>query len=73
EPLDLSDPEKVSILCADTLRLLSLYGPEGTRFHDSRVREMLEDQLPLEQGSKPHERFLDLLREIDARWQQEKG
>ncbi|KAJ3777855.1 hypothetical protein FB446DRAFT_715945 [Lentinula raphanica] len=73
EPLDLSDPEKVSILCADTLRLLSLYGPEGTRFQDSRVREMLEDQLLLEQGSKPHERFLDLLREIDARWQQEKG
>lgn len=69
---DLADPDKVSANCSETLRLLSLYGPEGTRLKDLRVQEMLEDNdKPTDLRIKPQKRFLRLLRDIDEKWKEE--
>lgn len=71
EHSDLSDPDKIYSNCVETLKLISLYGPEGTRLQDVRVQEMMKDESTPEKYSKPQKRFLRLLREIDEKWQAE--
>ncbi|KAJ4483303.1 hypothetical protein J3R30DRAFT_1760903 [Lentinula aciculospora] len=71
EHSDLSDPDKIYANCVETLRLISLYGPEGTRFQHAGVLEMMKDESLPEKYSKPQKRFLRFLREIDEKWQAE--
>jgi hypothetical protein len=56
--------------CTETLHLLSLYGPDGSRYEDSRVSDMLmvNDPPPT---ARPSKRLLRLLREIDKTWVRE--
>ncbi|KAF9066169.1 hypothetical protein BDP27DRAFT_1449886 [Rhodocollybia butyracea] len=68
---DLADAEKICDNCFETLHLLSLYGPDGTRLQDSRVQGMLEDESTPEKHRKPQKLFLKLLREIDEKWRTE--
>ncbi|KIK67307.1 hypothetical protein GYMLUDRAFT_863897 [Collybiopsis luxurians FD-317 M1] len=65
---DLADADKFCANCYETLTLLELYGPEGTRLQDSEVKEMLENNSPPEKYAKPQKRFLRKLREIDEKW-----
>ncbi|KAF9263239.1 hypothetical protein L218DRAFT_999590 [Marasmius fiardii PR-910] len=66
--LNLDDDPKFGDDCVETMSLLELYGPEGSRLQDSRVKqEMGNDQDP-EYNSKPIKRFLRLLRSIDEKW-----
>jgi hypothetical protein len=52
--------------CEETLSLLTLYGPDGQRYEDSRVIDMIHDtSTPV---GKPYKRFLRLLRQIDQDW-----
>lgn len=52
--------------CEETLSLLTLYGPEGQRYKDSRVCDMINDNS--KPNGKPYKRFLKLLRQIDVDW-----
>lgn len=54
--------------CTETLKLLALYGPDGTRCVDGRVIEMIKDTSPPGYNAKPIKRLLRLLREIDKGW-----
>ena len=52
--------------CEETLVLLALYGPRGSRYEDTRVLDMIEDKfIPREQ---PYKSFLKLLRTINSDW-----
>ncbi|KZT19685.1 hypothetical protein NEOLEDRAFT_1183156 [Neolentinus lepideus HHB14362 ss-1] len=56
--------------CSETLKLISLYGPEGARYSDSRVSDLLAEHPrngPLPQGDAI-KRLLHLLREIHNDW-----
>jgi len=50
-------------LFQETLSLLRLYGPDGQRYEDSRIIDMMND-ISTPTG-KPYKRFLKLLRQID--------
>ncbi|KAF9024856.1 hypothetical protein BDZ89DRAFT_1068792 [Hymenopellis radicata] len=62
------EPAKFAADCSETLDLLALYGPEGKRLQDERVKDMMEDKSPPAYNAKPVKRFLRLLREIDEEW-----
>lgn len=56
--------------CSETLRLVDMYGPKGSRYPDSRVVDILQEDPkkgPLPPGSAP-KRLLNLLREIHNDW-----
>ncbi|KAL0574300.1 hypothetical protein V5O48_007658 [Marasmius crinis-equi] len=61
------DP-KIGDNCHETLHLLSLYGPEGTRLQDPRIVKEMDNKEQPKNGAKPIKRFLRLLREIDGEW-----
>ncbi|ESK97141.1 hypothetical protein Moror_6362 [Moniliophthora roreri MCA 2997] len=71
--MQVNDPKypKYGDDCTETLKLLSLYGPEGTRKQDPRIKEMMEDRRAPEYGAKPIRRFLHVLQEIDEDWNHE--
>ncbi|KAJ3993322.1 hypothetical protein F5050DRAFT_740915 [Lentinula boryana] len=71
EHSDLSNPGEIFANCVETVRLLSLYGPQGTRSQDAGVQEMIDDDSPPEKYTKPQQRLLELLREIDEKWQKD--
>ena len=52
--------------CEETLALLALYGPDGSRYEDVRVLDMIEDEHTPK--GKPYKRFLKLLRAINLDW-----
>ncbi|KAJ3801060.1 hypothetical protein GGU11DRAFT_771037 [Lentinula aff. detonsa] len=71
ERSDLSNPDETFANCVETARLLSLYGPQGTRSQDAGVQEMIDDDSPPDKYTKPQQRLLELLREIDGKWQKD--
>ncbi|KAJ3733439.1 hypothetical protein DFJ43DRAFT_1067159 [Lentinula guzmanii] len=71
EHSDLSNPDETFANCVETARLLSLYGPQGTRSQDAGVQEMIDDDSPPDKYTKPQQRLLELLREIDGKWQKD--
>lgn len=67
----LIDEDRFAQDCTETLRLLGLYGPEGSRLQDPRVSDMIaDDTLPV-YNAKPIKRLVRLLREIDEAWLKE--
>lgn len=52
--------------CEETLALVALYGPGGSRYEDARVLDMIEDKSTPK--GKPYKRFLKLLRSINLDW-----
>lgn len=65
--LNLESPSGLD--CEETLSLLRLYGPDGQRYEDSRVVDMMNDtSVPT---GKPYKRFLKLLRQIDMDWKKD--
>ncbi|TRM69337.1 hypothetical protein BD626DRAFT_473709 [Schizophyllum amplum] len=67
EALAIEDP-RFPIDCADTLRLLRLYGPAGRRESHPQVIEMVNDDRPPEYNAKPMKRLLKLLKEVDQQY-----
>ncbi|KAL0571147.1 hypothetical protein V5O48_010802 [Marasmius crinis-equi] len=65
----LNNDPKLGDDCLETLHLLSLYGPEGTRLQDPRIVKEMDNKEQPKHGAKPIKRFLRLLREIDREWQ----
>lgn len=52
--------------CEETLTLLALYGPGGSRYEDMRVLDMIEDKSTPK--GELYKRFLNLLRVIHSDW-----
>jgi hypothetical protein len=57
--------------CAETLHLVALYGPDGTRCEDSRATDAIEGVAS--PTGKPAKWLLRLLREIDKEWAEEQA
>ena len=55
--------------CQETLSLLRLYGPDGQRYEDTRVVDMINDAS--NPTGKPYKRFLKLLRQVDQDWRKD--
>jgi hypothetical protein len=53
--------------CTETLKLVSLYGPGGSRLEDPRVADMIDEPPVVTTGIHMRE-FLKLLRQIDSEW-----
>ncbi|KAK0461197.1 uncharacterized protein EV420DRAFT_1530856 [Desarmillaria tabescens] len=66
-------PEKWASDCTETLKLLELYGPDGSRTQDDRVKKMMDDETEPVYNAKPIKRFLRLLREIDQEYTKSRG
>lgn len=64
EPL----PEKWASDCTETLKLLELYGPGGSRLQNPAVKKMIDDETDPPYNAKPIKRLLRLLREIDEEY-----
>ena len=50
-------------MAQETLRLVALYGPEGSEFEDRRIIEML-DEVPPITGKMQASKFLERLRQL---------
>lgn len=61
-------PEKWASDCTETLKLLELYGPGGSRFQSPAVKNMIDDETDPPYNAKPIKRLLRLLREIDQEY-----
>ena len=72
EALSIEDP-RFPMDCAETLRLLRLYGPDGKRLQHPKVIEMMNDDSPPEYNAKPMKRFLRLLKEVDQQYNAQRG
>jgi len=53
--------------CSETLDLLELYGPNGKRYNDRRIIDMIQNESGPAKG-RPVKRLLRLLRQIDKDW-----
>ncbi|KAJ8468325.1 hypothetical protein ONZ45_g17283 [Pleurotus djamor] len=58
--------------CKETLSLLELYGPEGTRLQDPTAKAILEDNSPPTYNAKPIKRLLHRLQEVHADYLKER-
>ncbi|KAL1670023.1 hypothetical protein EV122DRAFT_224626, partial [Schizophyllum commune] len=72
EALSIEDP-RFPVDCAEVLRLLRLYGPDGKRLQHPKVIEMMNDDSPPEYNAKPMKRFLRLLKEVDQQYNAQRG
>ncbi|KAL1743511.1 hypothetical protein HDZ31DRAFT_40791, partial [Schizophyllum fasciatum] len=72
EALSIEDP-RFPVDCAETLRLVRLYGPEGRRMQHPKVIEMMNDDSLPEYNAKPMKRFLRLLKEVDQQYAAQRG
>ncbi|KAK0241723.1 hypothetical protein EDD85DRAFT_1020467 [Armillaria nabsnona] len=61
-------PEKWASDCTETLKLLELYGPGGSRLQSPAVKKMIDDETDPPYNAKPIKRLLRLLREIDEEY-----
>ncbi|KAK0485866.1 hypothetical protein IW261DRAFT_1328932, partial [Armillaria novae-zelandiae] len=61
-------PEKWASDCTETLKLLELYGPGGSRFQSPVVQSMIDDETEPPYNAKPIKRLLRLLRDIDQEY-----
>ncbi|KAG7098659.1 hypothetical protein E1B28_000575 [Marasmius oreades] len=66
--LHLDEDPKFGDDCVETMNLLALYGPAGSRLQDPRVKDEMENTQEPEYNSKPIKKFLRLLRSIDEEW-----
>ncbi|KAK1225705.1 hypothetical protein PQX77_011325 [Marasmius sp. AFHP31] len=69
QALLVNDDPKIGDECMQTLELLDLYGPEGTRSQDPQVIQDLQNEETPSANANLPKRFLKLLRRVDADWQ----
>ncbi|KAJ7072234.1 hypothetical protein C8F01DRAFT_1044722 [Mycena amicta] len=62
------DGNKYMERCAETMKLLALYGPSGKRSEDPEVAAMIQNTEPPGYGNKPELVLLRRLRGIDKQW-----
>lgn len=73
EALKIDDPDGRYVSnCRETLHLLRLYGKEGERDEDPEVLKLMAET-EVQYNAKPVKRLLHLLRDIDARWTEQRG
>lgn len=53
--------------CTETLKLMALYGPGGSRLEDPRVVSMIDEPPAVTTGMQM-KAFLKLLRQVDEEW-----
>lgn len=62
------DPSVITAVYAETLRLLQLYGENGTRYEDPAVLKMCKDNSTPKNGDNVSKSLLRLLQRKDASW-----
>lgn len=65
---DPDEADKFAADCSETLKLLALYGPDGSRLQDPTILEMVADSSNPKPDRKPIKILLHKLRAVDQEW-----